>query len=230
MCMSVVDVTRPMDYQAMSVYIRKLKAAYDFLEVQSIGRTALGRELPCLRLGTGDHAVLYVGAHHASEWITALLMMRFIEDYCSHFSVGKPMVGYDLTYIFNTRSIYILPMLNPDGVDLAVNGLREDHPLFERLLRQNRGGDFTHWQANARGVDLNHNYNAMWDIAKLMERELSIFEGGPTRYGGEYPESEEETSALCRFVRANDIRLTIAFHSQGEVIYWEYADKTPKAS
>ncbi len=231
-CMiDVVDVTLPMDYRAMMACLNSLSSRYDFLRWESLGKTVMGRELPCLRLGTGEHAVLYTGAHHGAEWLTPMLLMLFTEEYCRSYAAGRSLLGYDLSYIFSTRSIYIVPMLNPDGVELAIHGLPPEHPHYEQLLRWNKGShDFSRWQANARGVDLNHNYNAMWNIAKLMERELGIFGPGPTRYGGEYPESETETAALCRFIRTHNIRLTLAFHSQGEVIYWEYADKTPAVS
>jgi len=88
--------------------------------------------------------------------------------------------------------------------------------------------DFSQWQANARGVDLNHNYNAGFDILKELEAEAGITEPCPTRYGGEYPESEPEVSSLASFIRAEgDISVLAALHTQGEVIYWRYKDIIP---
>ena len=100
----------------------------------------------------------------------------------------------------------------------------------ERLLLLNGGFDFTHWQANARGVDLNHNYEAGWAEAKMLEREAGIFGGGPTRYGGEFPESEPESAALCAFVRSVDFDAVLALHSQGEEIYYDFGGLAPAGS
>mgnify|MGYP001540708298 CR=1 FL=1 len=66
-------------------------------------------------------------------------------------------------------------MLNPDGVDLHIGGMWEHFPLRERVLIMNGGSsDFESWQSNARGVDLNHNYNALFKEYKTLERERHI--------------------------------------------------------
>ena len=117
----------------------------------------------------------------------------------------------------------------PDGVDLAINGLGEYNPVRSRLMQMNgNSGDFSRWQANARGVDLNHNYDADWDLLKEIEIAADITEPCPTRYGGEYPESEPEVAALTSFIRRErDISLLAALHTQGEEIYWRYKDIIP---
>jgi g-D-glutamyl-meso-diaminopimelate peptidase len=77
-------------------------------------------------------------------------------------------------------------MLNPDGVDLQIKGIEAGGILSERLLKMNGREDFSHWQANARGVDLNHNYDAGFHEYKKLEKENDIC-AGATRYSGEYP-------------------------------------------
>ena len=81
------------------------------------------------------------------------------------------------------------------------------------------GGDFSHWQANARGVDLNHNYKEGFDSYKAVERERGICPG-PTLYSGEYPESEPESRFAASLVRALRPCLTVSLHSQGEELYF----------
>jgi g-D-glutamyl-meso-diaminopimelate peptidase len=115
-------------------------------------------------------------------------------------------------------------MVNPDGVDLVLNGLQKNNPYYNDLIKWNKGSeDFSkNWSANIRGVDLNHNYDASWEKSKEAEKEYGVFGPGPTRYSGTYPESEPESKAIADFTRKNDFRLVIAYHSQGEVIYWNY--------
>jgi g-D-glutamyl-meso-diaminopimelate peptidase len=120
-------------------------------------------------------------------------------------------------------------MLNPDGVNLVINGLESDNPVSSRLISMNDGSaDFSRWQANARGVDLNHNYDADFDLLRELEIKSGITEPCATRYGGEYPESEPETSALASFIRSEpDIAVLTALHTQGEEIYWRYKNIVP---
>lgn len=117
-----------------------------------------------------------------------------------------------------------MPMVNPDGVDLVLNGLNRSNPYYNDLIVWNNGStDFSRtWSANTRGVDLNHNYDAMWQQSKEAEKTYGVFGPGPTRYSGTAPESESESKAVADFTRKNNFRLVIAYHSQGEVIYWNY--------
>ena len=83
--------------------------------------------------------------------------------------------------------------------------------------------DFSHWQANARGVDLNHNYDAGFAEYKQIERQSGITEGAPTRYSGESPESEPEVAAICSLIRTLPFSFLMTLHSQGEEIYYKYS-------
>ena len=120
-------------------------------------------------------------------------------------------------------------MLNPDGVDYQIHGITEENPMYERLLRMNGNSkDFSKWQANARGVDLNHNYDFGFEEYK---RAHGVVEGAPTRYGGEMPESEPEVGHLCNFIRfRNDLRLILTLHTQGEEVYYRANGKCPAES
>lgn len=120
-------------------------------------------------------------------------------------------------------------MVNPDGVDLVLNGLKQDNPFYNDLLRWNDTGEpiSSVWKANIRGVDLNRNYPASWEQAKAQEASLGINGPGPLRYGGEYPLSEPETQAMVSFTNSHNFRMVIAFHTQGQVIYWLYKNIIP---
>lgn len=216
-------------YEIMERDIQGLQARYPFLEVGSIGTSVLGRSLYSIRLGSGPHEVFYNGAHHGLEWITTPLLMKFIENFSRAYSSGASIRGYNLQEIWNRSSIHIVPMVNPDGVDIALEGPSPDNPYYEELLAWNdTGRPFSEvWQANTRGVDLNRNYPAGWEEAKAQEPSLGVDGPGPTRYGGPSPLSEPETQALANFTRQHNFRLVIAYHTQGRVIFWLYRDIVP---
>ena len=169
--------TQGYTYENLEQNIRWLKEKYPFIEVGIAGYSLLGRNLYIIKLGTGQNEVFYNAAHHALEWITTPVLMKFIEDFAEGYVTGEDLSrGYNPREIWESSTIYIMPMVNPDGVDLVINGLSEDNPYYNDLIKWNDGStDFsTTWQANARGVDLNHNYNAGWEIYKEMETEIGI--------------------------------------------------------
>ncbi|MBR2846668.1 MAG: M14 family metallocarboxypeptidase [Clostridia bacterium] len=222
--------TQGYTYENLEQNIRWLKEKYPFIEVGIAGYSLLGRNLYIIKLGTGQNEVFYNAAHHALEWITTPVLMKFIEDFAEGYVTGKNLSrGYNPREIWESSTIYIMPMVNPDGVDLVINGLSEDNPYYNDLIKWNDGStDFsTTWQANARGVDLNHNYNAGWEIYKEMETEIGITGPGPTRYAGTAPESEPETKTVADFTRNHNFRLVLAYHAQGEVIYWNFMNLNP---
>ena len=221
---NIIDITGNMDYNRLEQNINELANRFKFIEKILLGKSYLGKNINLLKIGNGEHKVIYVGAHHGMEWITSMILMRFAEDFCKGYIFNEKLYKYDPEYILQTRTIYIVPMLNPDGVDFVINGISEENPVYARLIQMNDGSaDFSTWQANGRGVDLNHNYDADFNILKSIEIERGITEPCSTRYGGEYAESEPEVSALTSFIRLEgDIKLLAALHTQGEVIYWRY--------
>lgn len=225
----VVDTNIDYTYEIMQRDIRGLKARYPFLETGSIGNSVLGRNLYYIKLGNGPNKVFYNGAHHALEWITSPLLMKFVENFLIAYVEGKNIKEYNINDIWNQSSIYIVPMVNPDGVDLVINGLSRNNPYYENLIIWNDGSlDFSNtWQANIKGVDLNHNYDALWEKYRDIAAQLGYDSPGPTRYPGISPESEPESKAVADFTRNNNFRLVLAYHSQGEVIYWNFEGLAP---
>lgn len=225
----VVDTNVNYTYEIMEKDIMGLKVRYPFIEVGVAGKSVLGKNLYYIKLGRGTNQVFYNGAHHALEWITSPLLMKFIENFSKAYADGTTIKGYNVRDIWNRSSIYIIPMVNPDGVDLVIDGLKRNNPYYSQLIQWNKGStDFSKvWQANIRGVDLNHNYDAAWQLSKQAEASYGVYGPGPTRYSGPYPESEPESKAVADFTRNHNFRLVIAYHSQGEVIYWTFMNKIP---
>lgn len=213
-------------YALMKSDFDALKEKYPHLCYGSIGKSVWGREIEYIKIGTGKTKILFCGAHHGMEHLTSKLLMKFAEDY-----IKETHAGYDAKKAKAHSTLYIVPMLNPDGVDLSCFGLGADGITNKaELLKINPGADFSDWQANARGVDLNHNYDAEFLMSKESEAANGIYGPGKTRYSGPHPESEPETKSLCDFTRNENFDLCIAFHSQGKVIYYDFNNKEPAYS
>ena len=226
--------TKPclLDYDACMLRVDRLEKLYPFIRVGCLGNSILGRAIPLITIGSGERSCLYVATHHAMEWITSLVLLRFVNEFCEDIKHNLRIGSIFPHYIARVYTIYVVPMLNPDGVDYQINGVSEDNILRERLISMNNGSlDFSCWQSNARGVDLNRNYNSRYAEYKQLENEMGIMGGASVRFSGEMPESEPEVGALCNFLRFNrNIQAVLTLHSQGEEIYYTSGDKTAPRS
>ena len=197
--------------------LRQLEQAFPAARVFRAGKSALGKEIPALGMGRLKNASLFVGATHGEEWLTSLLLMRFAWEIAAAWTDEAP----SFAGVTREKGLIIVPMLNPDGVEIALDGPRKAGPFRDQTepLYRADGGK---WQANARGVDLNHNFDAGWNILREMETVSGITGPAATRYGGPYPHSEPETRGIINLIYAFQPRRLYSFHSQGEEIFWEY--------
>ena len=221
-----LSINKYFDYQVLTDKIEELKKEYNFLDVTIIGKSILGKTIPLIRLGKGKKSVIYIGGHHGMEWITSAIIMRFAKNLCEEYTNGRHIFEISAKVLLETRKIYLVPMLNPDGINYSIHGVSDNNILFNRLKQMNQSDNFTHWQANARGVDLNHNYNSGFSEYKQLEQSLNICNGAPSKYSGEYPESEPETRGLCNFVRWAKPDLALTLHTQGEEIFYTSGEET----
>ena len=160
--MAIVDTTRPITSESCDRTILELVKAYPFCRTEELTTTAYGRPVRTLVLGTGKRKVIFTAAHHANEWITALVLLKFAEDVCSG---AIP----EARKILDTATIYMVPMVNPDGVDLVVGAVPPGSVAYEKAREM---ADFypqipfpSGWKANLMGVDLNLQYPALWRLA-----------------------------------------------------------------
>lgn len=212
--------TTPPVYENIYRAVYDLKGRFDGLRAFPIGESARGRGIFALALGDLRGATLLVGGTHGSEWLTTLLLFRFCEDLLLAQEQGGVLGEIDITKALENHSLVIVPCLNPDGVQIA---LGKDQP-------PPKSAPGSPWQANGNGVDLNHNFDAGWELLHKMEEQEGYIGPGPTRYGGKRPHSEPETRAIAGFCLACDFRRVYTFHSQGEEIYYEYGADTPNRS
>jgi len=222
---TVVPFGEPYGYPQLKRDVASLARRYPFVRVESIGRSVMGKELYAVKVGEGERSVFINGAFHANEWITSPLALRIAEDAARAIDEGETWGGVDAAALLGDVALWVVPMVNPDGVELALRGAGADHPHRAKLLAWNGGSeDFSGWKANVRGVDLNDQFPAYWEE----ERDRRAVGGpGPRDYTGEAPLTEPEAAAVAAFTEARAFDLVLAFHTQGEEIYWNYRDREP---
>lgn len=217
----------PCDRKTREALIGGLLLDYGFLTRETIGESRCARPIDLICLGNRKKQVLLAGAFHGMEWITTFVLLRFLDEVCTAIKEGKSICGVRIGTFLNMRGLALIPCVNPDGVEIQINGA-EAAGEYKALVNTACGGDTTHWQANAAGVDINHNFNADWEELHKSEQKNGITSPSPTRYGGKYPECEPESRTIASYCRAGNITHAIAFHSQGEEIYWSFGDYTDK--
>ena len=192
----------------MDIY-REISRFYGEIKTEKriIGNSLLGRNLYAIKLGKGDPVGIAVYGIHGREWLTARLAK-------AHFSDGQKqgVIG----------SIWLIPLANPDGALLSQKGLSavEGSPYL-RFLSGYNSDQLRLWKANARGVDLNVNFDAEWG-----QGVRNVRRAGAENYIGNRPFSEPESSALKRFTEEISPDYTVSFHTKGEEIYWYFGQPT----
>lgn len=213
--------------------VEGLTVRYPFLHSGSVGKSVMGKDLLYLRFGQGEKEVFYNAAHHANEWLTTPVLLRFAEEYAESYTVGGQIGDTLAAQLFREYSLYLLPMVNPDGVDLVTgvlslggyyNRARQIANAYPQVPFPNG------WKANIAGVDLNLQYPANWEEAKRIKFEQGFTSPAPRDFVGTAPLVAPESFAVYNFTRAHDFLLTLSYHSQGEIIYWKYLDYEPDRS
>ena len=227
--MENIIICKDYDYLSRSKAIKSLCEKFGFIKKSVIGKSCGGKDIIALKIGAANTYSLFVAGVHGSEHITSTVCLMFMEELCHAISNGGYIAGINARRALNGRGLIFVPCLNPDGCDISLLG--------EKACGNNAGrianlcnNDFAHWNANLRGVDLNHNFDAGWAELRKKETDMGIYGPSRTRFGGFKPHSEPETVALVELCRKNNMRYAMALHSQGEVIYWNYGNATPPKS
>ena len=157
--------------------------------------------------------------------------MKFLEEYAHAVSVNGRIFGLDAQKLFRQTRLCLVPMVNPDGVDLVTGAIApgsEQYEAARRIAARYPEIPFPDgWKANLSGVDLNLNYPAEWEQARENKFALGYTTPAPRDYVGGSPLDQPESAGMAGLTRLVDPRLTLSYHSQGEVIYWKFLDLTP---
>ena len=226
--MPIVKTDVPTTPELCEETLLALTQRYPSLTTELLTITPYGRPIRSLVLGAGPRKVLFTAAHHANEWITTPVLLKFMEDLAQAAEAGNLLGNQDAKALLEQVTIYTVPMVDPDGVALVTGSATEEDPGYSAA--REIAAAFPEipfpsgWKANLRGVDLNLNYPAGW----LQAREIKFMQGfdrpAPRDYVGRAPLTQPETRALAAYTEYIDPALVLAYHSQGQVIYWQFED------
>lgn len=224
----LIQGNREYAYETMMTDVRRLKTIYPFIKTSPIGDSVLERDIPEVLIGNGNKRVHYNGSFHANEWITTPVIMTFLNDYLLAITNQADIRGLDMFPFYQQTMLSIVPMVNPDGVELVLEGPPADESLRGRLIEWNNGReDFSGWKANINGGDLNDQFPAKWELEQARN---NVTEPGPANYPGEGPLTQPEAIAMSELTKKRDFGKVLAFHTQGEDIYWGFEGLEPPES
>lgn len=230
---SLVDERVPYTSIFTEYIMEGLEVRYPFLISGCIGKSAMGKEVCYLQLGEGQTQVCYNACFHANEWITAPILLKFAEEYAKAYAAGEELYGEDTEALFKEFSLFLIPMVNPDGVDLVNGVIRNEDYLDQTKEIAAAYPSIPYpngWKANINGIDLNLQFPAGWEQAREIKFAQGYVSPAPRDYVGEAPLSAIESINMYHFTRSHDFKLILAYHTQGEVIYWKYLDYEPENS
>ncbi|MCI9016194.1 MAG: hypothetical protein HFJ53_03375 [Clostridia bacterium] len=155
--MNIIDTKNIYTYSKLIKDIKMLKEIYPFLSIKSIGKSVLDKSIKVIKIGEGKKEIFYSATYHANEWITSLVLMKFVEEVCKAYTENKDIYKYNIKTLIKDITLYVVPMVNPDGVDL-VNGKLENSEVLRQIKKiSNEYSNITYpngWKANIKGVDL----------------------------------------------------------------------------
>jgi carboxypeptidase T len=203
-------------YAEMSAYVKKLADAYPAIVHRfSIGQSYQGRRLWAVKISDNvnvdenEPEVLFDGLHHAREHMSLEMTLQIYNWLVNGY--GKDS---QVTSLINSREIWIVFAVNPDGAEYDIAGGRY------HLWRKNR-------QPTPKppyiGTDLNRNYSYHWGCCAG-----SSTNPANLMYRGPKPFSAPETRAMRDFINSRvvhgrqQIRTAITFHTSGRLVMWPY--------
>lgn len=208
----------PLAAPVAPVHFRDLPRVSDALEglaargritLDTIGLSWEGRPILAAKPGPADDDpgrpnVVFLGAHHAREWISAEMAQRLLEYLADSLIPGAP--EGDMTA---GRDVWVIPVVNPDGYWYSF----ETERLWRKNRRANADGTF--------GVDLNRNYPTFWALDDTGSSGTPEAE----TYRGPTPASEPETQAMVAFHEAHPPAAAVSYHSFTDLVLYPYGHR-----
>ncbi|TYR82418.1 hypothetical protein FZC66_02170 [Priestia megaterium] len=224
--MYIVKPETPYNYYRTVTDLATLLTYFPYGKMESIGCSVLGNPIPHLLIGKRGPIFHLNGSFHANEWITTNAIMKFLERYLYAICNKEHIGGIDARLLYENITLSVVPMVNPDGVNLVLHGPPTNEPYSSFIpLIGREFNDFQSWKANIRGVDLNNQFPAYWEI----ERERKIPKSPHFRdFPGYHPLSEPEAQAMVNLTRKYEFDCVMALHTQGEEFYWGYMNEEPE--
>ncbi|MDO5416102.1 MAG: M14 family zinc carboxypeptidase [Lachnospiraceae bacterium] len=229
----IVVTTEKYSYDQMVNDMNRLKQRYgNRIRVNGIGTSLDGRTIFDCIVGnpSASKHILVQGGIHGREYLNPMLIMQQMEMALANYDSGS-IKGQSLSGLFQQVAIHFVPMSNPDGVSISqfgFEGIRSQELkdiISTSYVMDTAAGRTTadlgtylsKWKANGRGVDLNLNFDALWN--DVYTAEFPSYSG----YKGTAPGSEPEAQALMNLYNNPSYpwKAVVNYHSMGDVIYWD---------
>lgn len=150
----IIKINKNYTYDILKNDLLFLNYEYPFFKIKNIGKSTLGEDIIYIKLGEGNKKLFINSSHHANEWMTSLITMMFIEKYLNLFQKKELYKGYYIEELWNKVSIFIVPMVNPDGVNLCLKNKKIINKNLYKEIWGEYENELEKWKANIRGVDL----------------------------------------------------------------------------
>lgn len=223
------EAGRPLRYEELLEETQALKEHYPFFQSLTVGKSVLGRHIPAYALGVGQADILYAGGFEGTDGLSPGLLVDFAGRLCRHLQEKSRLGGMDIPGYLADHVIYILPMLNPDGAEIRLAGA-ETAGGYGQSIRRAAGEHIGQWRANARGVDLCHNFHYGFESYRMAARQEGLTGPAPAGFPGSRAESEPETRTLANLCRRLMFKKAFVFYGSGSRIRWSGGARTPRAA
>lgn len=201
----------------------------DIISYKLYDYTSQGRQIPVILFGDtlAEKKVMITASIHGREYRASHIVMSMLERYARDYHSGE-FKGRKYRDIFKNTLFVILPMVNPDGVEIAQRGAEacttEDAKMMvEEEMRQ--GIYYDQIKANARGVDINYNFRNCFGKSTRKKNKRGFY-----YYEGERPYSEVEACLMRSIAEKWDFDCFLNYHTCGNVIFYGCLNAQPSVN
>ena len=207
---------RKHSYYEIKKLINELSDNYSFINPQILASSSGGREIPAVSIGQSSEYVLYISSFSGTDRLVTLILLRFLEEFAGCVHKGDNLAGVNIRGAMFGRGIIILPLINPDGYEIALRGRAACGNKVQKI-EQICQGNFSRWRANLRGVEISKNFSYDFDERR---KALKKLEPSASGFCGYKAESEPETLAVTDLCRKVKIRHVINLNIGEEGIFY----------
>lgn len=165
-----------------------------WIQCEALGVSCDNREIILVKVGRGEKNIIMTGGVHGRETVNPAVLMAMAEEYCMQYPE-----------MLEEYSLYMVPLLNPDGYMIALRGFNVIQSERLRLGIKSRGIPYYLWKYNARAIDLNRNFPSETWVKKNFKDEAA---------------SESETRALIKLFDGIESIGYLDYHSRGKLIFY----------
>jgi len=210
----MVSLDKMYTYEELTREMAEIGKEYsDILRYDIIGRSHDNRDIAMLTLGQGSQYLICTGGVHGRESVNPAVLIHTIAKYCKVYRhAGDQDSQYPVYHLLTRYAICFIPLLNPDGYSIALEGFEAIHNPTLRHTCKMLNIPHQEWKFNGRGVDINRNFPCV----SYMRQGLMG-----------YPGSENETKILMDVFRDFPSVAYQDFHSRGKLIYYHRSAMPP---